>query len=188
MTTPKLNVHEAIIAVMEGVGAVGKNGFNSQQNVAFRGVDDVVNAVQPVMLLNRLTVHPSKVEHRRSSSQFKSGGTSHLIDVIVDYTFTGPDGSTRNIQVAAESSDANDKATAKAMSVALRTCFIQTFTIPTVESGPDWNNLFNVAKNSGRDALIALRNQGKQAGAPEGMFGAIENALAAIPVEGQVQQ
>lgn len=188
MTEPKKNVHETILAVMKDVGAIGKTGFNAQQKVAFRGVEDIVNAVQPVMLLHGLTVHPAKTEHRRSAATFKSGGTSHIIDVIVDYVFTGPDGSTRTVQVAAESSDANDKATAKAMSVAQRTCFTQTFTIPTVEAGPDWGHLFNVARNAGRDALIALRNQGKQANAPAEMFPAIEQALAKIPVEGSVQQ
>ena len=187
MSDPKKNVHEAIIATMEGVGAVGKDKV--QQGFAFRGIDDVLNAVSPVMRANGLTVFPSKVERIRGSSQFKSGGTAAVIDLLVDFTFTGPDGSQITAQVAAEATDSLDKATAKAMSVALRTCLIQTFAIPTVEeTGPDWNMLFNQAAAKGKDALIALRNQGKQAGAPAAMFPAIEQALANIPVEGSVQQ
>lgn len=186
MTDPKKNVHEAIIAVMEGVGAVKKGSM--QQGFAFRGVDDVLNAVSPVMRANGLTMFPSKVERTRGSSQFKSGGTATVIDLTVDYTFTGPDGSQITVQVPSEATDSLDKATAKAMSVALRTCLIQTFAIPTVEeTGPDWNALFYAARDKGKDALIALRNQGKQAGAPAGMFDAIESALTNIPVEGQVQ-
>ena len=187
MTETKPNVHQAIIAVMEGVGAVKKGSM--QQGFAFRGIDDVLNAVSPVMRTHGLTMYPSKVERVRSTSTFKSGGTATVIDLVVDYTFTGPDGSQVVVQVPSEATDSLDKATAKAMSVALRTCLIQTFAIPTVEeTGPDWNHLFTAAAAKGRDALIALRNQGKQAGAPDGMFGAIETALAAIPVEGQVQQ
>lgn len=187
MTDKILNVHQAIVAVSVGVGAVGKGGM--QQGFAFRGIDDVLNAVSPVMRTHGLTLFPSKVERIRGSSTFKGGGTANVIDLVVDYTFTGPDGSQIVVQVASEATDSLDKATAKAMSVALRTCLIQTFAIPTVEeTGPDWNQLFNAAVAKGKDALIALRNQGKQANAPANMFPAIEQALANIPVEGNVQQ
>lgn len=187
MTDAKKNVHEAIIAVMEGVGAVKKGSM--QQGFAFRGIDDVLNAVSPVMRTHGLTMFPSRVERTRGTSQFKSGGSAAVIDLIVDYTFTGPDGSQIVVQVPSEATDSLDKATAKAMSVAMRTCLIQTFAIPTVEeTGPNWNALYNQAVANGRDALVALRNQGRKAGAPEEMFPAIEQALANIPVEGNVQQ
>lgn len=181
----KPTVHQAVIAVMQAIGAVSKGSM--QQGFAFRGIDAVLNTVSPAMRDNGLTVHPAKVEHKRSEKQFSGGSKGELIDVLVDYVFTGPDGSTFTAQVAAEATDSNDKATAKAMSVALRTCLIQTFAIPTEESGPDWAALFESARQRGRDALIALRNQGQKAGAPDGMFKAIEDALSAIPVEGKIQ-
>lgn len=184
MTTPK-TVHQAVLDVMAQVGAVGKGSM--QQGFAFRGIDAVLNSVSPAMQAHGITVHPAKVDHRRGVQQFSGGKTGTQIDVTVDYVFTGPDGSTFTTQVAAEANDVSDKATAKAMSVALRTCLIQTFAIPTEESGPDWNALFNNAKARGRDALVALRHQGQAAGAPEGMFGAIEEALANLPIEGKVQ-
>ena len=184
MTTPK-TVHQAILDVMATVGAVGKGSM--QQGFAFRGIDAVLNAVSPALQLHGITIHPAKVEHRRGVQQFSGGKNGAQIDVLVDYVFTGPDGSSFTTQVAAEANDVSGKATAKAMSVAYRTCLIQTFAIPTEESGPDWAALFESARNRGRDALVALRNQGQKAGAPDGMFKAIEEAIAAIPVEGKVQ-
>lgn len=184
MTTQK-TVHQAVLDVMAAVGSVSKGSM--QQGFAFRGIDAVLNSVSPAMREAGLTVHPAKVEHRRGEKQFSGGSKGEQIDVLVDYVFTGPDGSTFTAQVAAEATDSNDKATAKAMSVALRTCLIQTFAIPTEESGPDWNALFESAKQRGREALVALRNQGQKAGAPEGMFPAIEKALAELPIEGKVQ-
>lgn len=178
-------VHQAVLDVMAAVGAVGKGSM--QQGFAFRGIDAVLNSVAPAMRDHGLTVHPAKVEHRRGDKQFSGGTKGAQIDLIVDYVFTGPDGSSFTAQVAAEATDSNDKATAKAMSVALRTCLIQTFAIPTEESGPDWGALFNSAKERGRDALVALRHQGQAAGAPDGMFQAIEKALAELPIEGKVQ-
>lgn len=52
-------------------------------------------------------------------------------------------------------------------------------------TGQDWEALYNQALGN-RQALEALRNQGKQAGAPAAMFTAIENELASMPVEGNV--
>lgn len=183
--TEKRTVHQAVLDVMANVGAVGKGSM--QQGFAFRGIDAVLNSVSPALRANSLTIHPAKVEHRRGVQQFSGGKTGSCIDVIVDYVFTGPDGSSFTTQVVAEATDVGDKATAKAMSVAYRTCLIQTFAIPTEDSGPNWGELFESAKSRGKDALVALRHQGKAAGAPEGMFKAIEDALAAIPVEGKIQ-
>lgn len=185
MTETKRSVHQAVLDVMAAVGAVGKG--SQQQGFAFRGIDAVLNSVSPAMRDNGLTVYPAKVEHRRGEKKFSGGNTGAAIDVVVDYVFTGPDGSTFTAQVAAEATDVNDKATAKAMSVALRTCLIQTFALPTEESGPDWRSLFESAKSRGKDALIALRHQGKAANAPDEMFTAIEDAIANLPIEGTVQ-
>jgi hypothetical protein len=194
-----MKVHEAVTAVMDAVGAVRKDGRNAQQNFNFRGVDAVVNAVSPAMRKVGLTVHPSKVEHKPSSKQLSGGKVATSVDVTVDYTFTGPEGDTFTTQVAAESFDLGDKATAKAMSVAYRTCLLQTFALPTDDADPDehtyerqataqqppavdWEALY-AATQGQRPKLEALRNQAKQAGAPADfwLFKSIESAL---PVAG----
>lgn len=206
-----MKVHEAVTAVMEDVGAVRKDGRNTQQNFNFRGVDAVVNAVSPAMRKHGLTVHPSKVEHRPSSKQLSGGKIATSIDVIVDYTFTGPEGDTFTAQVAAESFDLGDKATAKAMSVAYRTCLLQTFALPTDDTDPDeqtyeresrtqqaaqppavdWQAQY-LATGGNKQKLEALRHTAKTAGAPDDfwLFPKIAEALAAIattePIEGTV--
>lgn len=132
-----MKVHEAVTKVMEDVGAVRKDGRNNQQNFNFRGVDAVVNACSPAMRKHGLTCHPSKVEHRPSAKQLSGGKMATSVDVVVDYTFTGPEGDTFTSQVVAEAFDLGDKATAKAMSVALRTCLLQAFMLPTDDTDPD---------------------------------------------------
>jgi hypothetical protein len=205
-----MKVHEAVTAVMEDVRAVRKDGRNTQQNFNFRGVDAVVNAVSPAMRKVGLTVHPSRVEHRPSSKQLSGGKMATSIDVIVDYTFTGPEGDTFTAQVAAESFDLGDKATAKAMSVAYRTCLLQTFALPTDDADPDTETYEREAraqqpaqpavnweaqyKATGGDVtkLQALRHMAKNSGAPDDfwLFGWIEKALAQAaatePIEGTV--
>jgi hypothetical protein len=204
-----MKVHEAVTAVMGDVGAVRKDGRNNQQNFNFRGVDAVVNACSPAMRKHGLTCHPSKVEHRPSGKQLSGGKMATSVDVVVDYTFTGPEGDTFTSQVVAEAFDLGDKATAKAMSVALRTCLLQTFMLPTDDTDPDeqtyereprtqhrqadppakpdWKALYQ-ATGGDKLKLEALRNSARQAGAPDDfwLFNAIEKALtpAEAPIEG----
>ena len=206
-----MKVHEAVTAVMEDVRAVRKDGRNTQQNFNFRGVDAVVNAVSPAMRKVGLICRPSKVDHRPSSKQLSGGKMTTSIDVIVNYTFTGPEGDEFTAQVVAEAFDLGDKATAKAMSVALRTCLLQTFMLPTDDTDPDtetyeresrtqqasqppavdWESAYK-ATGKQRDKLEALRHTAKNAGAPDTfwLFGRIADDLAAMeptePIEGKV--
>ncbi len=132
-----MKVFEAVTAVQVEVGAVKKDGMNQAQKFRFRGIDAVVNALSPAMRKHGLTVYPSKVEHRNGSTQLSGGKTATAPVVVVDYTFVGPEGDSFTAQVVAESFDLGDKATAKAMSVALRTCLLQTFMLPTDDADPD---------------------------------------------------
>ena len=199
-----MKVHEAIVAIRGEVGAVRKDGRNTQQNFNFRGVDAVVNALAGMMSKHGLMVYPSKVEHRPGTKQLSGGKVATSVDVTVDYTFVGPEGDTFTAQVPAESFDLGDKATAKAMSVAYRTCLLQTFTLPTDDPDPDehtyeraarpaatqqpshdWPALFEQAKDS-KSHLEALRHQARQMGAPQDfwLFASIEKQLTQLPETG----
>jgi hypothetical protein len=157
-----MKVFEAVTAVMGDVGAVKKDGRNTQQNFRFRGIDAVVNALSPAMRKHGLTVYPSKVEHRNGSTQLSGGKTATAPVVIVDYTFVGPEGDAFTTQVVAESFDLGDKATAKAMSVALRTCLLQTFMLPTDDADPDeqtYERHTYAPTNAGASALGQVRHE-----------------------------
>src|SRR5699024_10274525 len=133
-----MKVHEAITAVMNDVGAVGKGEVNSFHKFNFRGIDTTVNALSPAMRKHGLTVRPSAI----LSSQyeyFTTSGSKQSVAcrLTVEFTFTGPEGDELKSVVAAESADTGDKATPKAMSVAFRTALLQTFALPTQETDPD---------------------------------------------------
>lgn len=132
-----LNVFQAITAVAKDVGAVGKDGVNQAQKFRFRGIDAVVNAVSPAMRRHGLVIFPVVDSVKRGSAQTAKGGTMNTVEVIAGYVFTGPDGSSFTAKVPGEAFDSGDKATAKAMSVAFRTCLLQTFALPTDDTDPD---------------------------------------------------
>ena len=133
-----MTVYEAINRVMEDVRSVGKNDRNNQQNFNFRGIDATVNALSPAMRKHGLTVRPSNIlsiEHIPFTSAKGALGVS--CRVLVEYTFTDKEGDSCTSIVAAEANDYGDKATPKAMSVAFRTCLLQSFALPTDEVDPD---------------------------------------------------
>jgi len=132
-----VTVHEALVAVMEQVGAVGKHERNQQQGFNFRGIDAVVNAAQPALVAHKIVVRPRLVSVDYSSGTTAKGAVLTLVRGVVAYLFTGPAGDELEAVVAAEAFDSGDKATAKMMSVAFRTALLQTLTLPTDDKDPD---------------------------------------------------
>ena len=104
----------------------------------FRGVDAVVNAVGPVLRLYRVVVVPDvqSVSYQDvETGKARTPGRAAM--VTVKYRFIGPLGDEVTATVAAEAIDSGDKATAKAMAVAWRTCLVQVLAIPTGDPDPD---------------------------------------------------
>ena len=59
------NIYKAIGEVMKDVGAVGKDSKNPQQGYRYRGIDAVMNALQPAMIKHGIFVVPSVMEEHR---------------------------------------------------------------------------------------------------------------------------
>lgn len=126
-------IYEAISKVMEDVGVVGKNGVNTFDNYKFRGIDDVMNALNPAMVKNHVFVAPQILDCKREERQSKSGGLMMYTVLTVKYTFYTDDGSSVVAVVIGEAADRSDKSANKAMSAAFKYACFQTFCIPTEE-------------------------------------------------------
>ena len=61
-TEKKLNIYEAITKCMEEIGAVGKDNVNKQQGFKYRGIDAVMNALNPALTHNHVFVVPEDTE------------------------------------------------------------------------------------------------------------------------------
>ena len=126
-------IHAAIIGVMADVGAVGKKNKNKDQGFMYRGIDAVMNALQPAMIKNKLFVVPTVVSEERTERQTAKGGTLFYTRLRVKYEFIAEDGSSVVAEVIGEAMDSGDKATNKAMSIAYKYACFQVFCIPTEE-------------------------------------------------------
>ncbi|MBB3665937.1 hypothetical protein FB384_004896 [Prauserella sediminis] len=191
-TTSDNNVHAALMAVMQDVRAVGKDGFNGQSGYNFRGIDGVVNAVGPALRRHGVMVRPELLHYESEQVEVGKNRTlSQFVTVQVRYTFTGPAGDETSAVVPGSAMDTGDKAVAKAMSVAFRICLLQALTLPTEEPDPDettyerspaapavnidWTSDLEAMRGN-VDGLLMLHRHAKAAGADEATLGEIVEA------------
>ena len=133
-------IYGLIAQGMRKVGAIGKDSVNEQQKYKFRGIDAVYNALNPVMSELGLFICPEILEHRREerenvttyNGQTKKTVLKYSI-LTIKYTIYAPDGSNVSCTVVGEGMDSGDKASNKAMSVAMKYAMFQLFMIPTEE-------------------------------------------------------
>lgn len=131
------NGREIIVAVMQDVQGVAKRNKNTSQGFNFRGIDAVLNAVGPSIRKHGGFIIPEIVQKEAETVLAKNGGALNVVRLTVAYTIMGTEGEGVTGVVASEAFDSGDKATAKAMSVALRTYLIQLLALPTDEPDPD---------------------------------------------------
>lgn len=125
---------QAICKVSEELAKEGikKDRSNTQQGYKFRGIDDCLNALAPVMAKHGLVIIPECLERNVTERESRNGGMLFYVVVRVKYGFCSTeDGSSVNAYVYGEAMDSADKATNKAMSAAYKYAVIQTFCIPT---------------------------------------------------------
>lgn len=127
-------VYACITAVSGKIAQTGisKDRKNVQQGYSFRGIDDVYNALAPILAEHKLVIVPrilSRVCVERTS---KSGSAQFFVTVEAEFDFVAADdGSTVTARTFGEAQDSGDKATNKAMSAAYKYAAFQIFCIPT---------------------------------------------------------
>lgn len=129
-----MSVYKAIAAVQADLSkdGISKDRKNQQQGYNFRGIDDVYNALAPLLSKHGLCILPRILHRECTERQNKSGGA--LFNVVVEAEFdliAADDGSKLTIRTFGEAMDSADKATNKAMSAAYKYAAMMTFAIPT---------------------------------------------------------
>lgn len=128
-------VYQAISNVMFDLSKDGivKNRENTQGNgFKFRGIDDVYNALAPILAKHKLLVIPRILTRTQEERTARSGGALFYTTVDAEFDFiSAEDGSWHKAKMFGEAMDSGDKSTSKAMSVAFREACIKVFCIPT---------------------------------------------------------
>lgn len=132
-----MNIYESLTKAMAEVEPIGKNKINEQQKFRYRGVDDVMNALQPVFVKYHIFAVPEVLEQIREERKSAKGNNLIYSIIKTKYTFYAEDGSSVSAVVVGEGMDSADKASNKAMAVAFKYACFQLFCIPTEETAPD---------------------------------------------------
>lgn len=127
------NIYKAINEVMKEIGAVGKNQKNSQQGFMYRGIDAVMNAINPALTNHGVFVVPEVLEQTREERTTSKGNLLIYSICKIKFSFFAEDGSHIEAITIGEGMDSGDKATNKAMSIAFKYACFQVFCIPTEE-------------------------------------------------------
>lgn len=130
-----MSVYKAINAVQSALAKTGitKNRTNTQgAGYKFRGIDDVYNAISPLLAEHGLCILPRVLNRVCEERQSKSGSALFYVTVEAEFDFVcAEDGSKHTVKTFGEAMDSGDKATNKAMSAAYKYAAFQAFSIPT---------------------------------------------------------
>ena len=131
----KMKVYQAINKVQAALSKTGisKDRTNTQgSGYKFRGIDDVYNAVAPLLAEYGLCILPRVLARSCEERTSKNGGALFYVTVEAEFDFvSAEDGSRHTVKTFGEAMDSGDKATNKAMSAAYKYAAFQAFSIPT---------------------------------------------------------
>jgi len=136
------HVYEAIASITAALSKTGiaKSRATAQGGGAqfkFRGIDDVLNALSPLLAEHKLCIFPRVTNRASVERQTKSGGALFYTTVSAAFDFVSAvDGSKHTAETIGEAMDSGDKSTNKAMSIAYKYAVFLTFCVP-IEGTPD---------------------------------------------------
>jgi hypothetical protein len=127
-------VYAAIAAVMGDLAKTGisKDQTNTFDKYKFRGIDDVYNALAPLLAKHKLLILPRVLERHSEERTSKDNKAVFYITVVAEFDFVAAeDGSKHTVRAYGEAMDRGDKGTNKAMTAAYKYACFEAFCIPT---------------------------------------------------------
>ncbi len=153
-----MSVYKAINAVQAALAKTGisKDRTNTQgSGYKFRGIDDVYNAIAPLLAEHGLCILPRMLARTCEDRLTKAGGNLFYVTVEAEFDVVSAlDGSKHTIRTFGEAMDSGDKATNKAMSAAYKYAAFQMFAIPTEGDNDADGHTHELAGRQGRAPAI----------------------------------
>lgn len=152
------NIHEALLAVMQDIGYVQKDGHMKHGDYKYASESAFIQAVRPKLIEHGIIVYPagsSSYNFARDTYETKSGGSMNMTLIRQGYKFVHVPSSTEiYVQTFGMGADAGDKASGKAMTNALKYALRQTLLIETGDD-PDYTSSAEQERITSLDVQIA---------------------------------
>jgi len=141
-TKPTKDIYALMPLFIRDVGAIPKGKKNPALGYKFRSIDDVLNAVHPVVVKHGISLsfechdyHTEVIIRTVMKSGKPTDNQVYRATLLLSLTFWAPDGSSVTSTAAGEGLDfGGDKATNKAMSAAFKYACFFGLAIPFVEA------------------------------------------------------
>ena len=130
-------IYQCIPAIMADIKHISKDKRNTQQGFMFRGIDQVMNTMKPLLAKHGVFVVPEVIDRQREERASKNGSLLIYSILTVRHHFVASDGSEVCSVTVGEGMDSADKASNKAMAIAFKYACFQVFCIPTEEMAND---------------------------------------------------
>lgn len=158
-----MNVYQCINRVQSALSKIGISKDRTCQQGAsfkFRGIDDVYNALSPLLATYGLCILPRMLTRHCDERQSSAGKALFYAVVEAEFDFvSAEDGTLHTVRTFGEAMDSGDKATNKAMSAAYKYACMQAFSIPTEGDNDPDATVHEVAPNPAPqpmpDAVVA---------------------------------
>ncbi len=130
------SIFQLMGAILRDLPAIGKDSRApaAMGGYSFRGIDGVLNALNPILSEHGVFYLPTVSERLDSVRRTAAGKDLFVTCLKVTYRFYGPRGDFVECEVWGEGSDSGDKATQKALTGAQKYMLFQVFCISTEES------------------------------------------------------
>ncbi len=125
-------IFKALSAVQSDLSIVGiaKNQKNSHQGYKFRGIDDVLNTLAPIIAEHGVLIIPNVLSKDIKTTATKNGGVASHVILEVGFVLYDSEGDSICHTAYGEALDTSDKAVNKAMTAAYKYFLFQAFCIP----------------------------------------------------------
>lgn len=159
-------VYEAITRVAATIsrGGISKNRQAKNQNGGvmynFRGIDDVFNALSPILAKEKIVIFPRVISREQVERKTNSGSVLFFVTVEVEFDLVyGGDGSRHTVKTYGEAMDSGDKSTNKALSAAYKYMALQVFCIPLVGREDADDDVPEDLEPSGKASTTTVRDE-----------------------------
>lgn len=175
-------IQSALNSAMRDIASIGigKTQKNESQGYRFRGVEQAMNELSPIMVNHGITVTPSYSELSIAERSNAKGTVMRFATIKGAFTFTAEDDTHVTSEAYGEAMDSGDKAVIKAQSVAFRTALFQLFVVPTMsmdtelEGGQDdtagESDLLDTFQAASMKGTVALRKHYEAHTPPEAFW------------------
>jgi hypothetical protein len=132
-------VQEAVRRIIYDIGhvGVGKTNQNREQGYNFRGIDDFVQKLSPLLAKHGAVILPRVTRHKITDFQTtrrdgSMGALQQQAVLTVEWSVVGPAGDSLTAATVGQARDSADKASNKAMSAAFKYLLAQVFMVPNI--------------------------------------------------------